>query len=200
MKRSHADRLLELAKDRGIIRPRDLEPHGIPRTYLSRLTERGELVRLGRGLYQHADHDVTAEHSLAEAAKRVPHGVICLLSALRFHGLTTQNPFGVWIAIGPKDHEPKTERLALQVVRMSGAARTASIQEHTIEKVRVRVYSPAKTVADCFKFRNKIGLDVGIEALKEYHRQQTDSVDELWRCADVCRVQSVIRPYMEAIV
>ncbi len=197
---SKVERLLELAKARGILRARDLEEHGIPREYLSRLTERGDLVRLGRGLYQHAEHEVAAEHSLAEAAKRVPRGVICLLSALRFHGLTTQNPFEVWLAIGQNDHEPRLEHLSLRIVRMSGDARTLGVEERSVEKVPVKMYSPAKTVADCFKFRSKIGLDVAIEALRDFHRMQAGSMDELWRYAGVCRVQSVMRPYMEAVV
>lgn len=196
---SHADKLRRLAKEKGILRARDLDAHGIPREYLTRLTEHGDLVRLGRGLYQHAEHDVTAEHSLAEAARRVPEGVICLLSALRFHELTTQNPFQVWMAIGPKDYEPKVEHLSMRFVRMSGQARTLGIEEHTVEKVPVKVYSPAKTVADCFKFRSKVGLDVAIEALRDFHRQQAGTMDELWSYAGICRVQSVMRPYMEAV-
>lgn len=199
MSETKTDKLLALAKEKGILRPRDLDEHDIPHKYLSRLAERGDLVRLGRGLYQHAEHEVTAEHTLAEAAKRVPSGVICLLSALRFHGLTTQNPFEVWMAIGHKDREPQVEHLSLRIVRMSGQARTLGIEEHTVEKVPVKVYSPAKTVADCFKFRSKVGLDVAIEALRDFHRQQVGTMDELWRYAGICRVQSVMRPYMEAV-
>ena len=197
---SKIERLQDLAREKGILRPRDLKPHDIPRKYLSRLTDRGELVQLGRGLYQHKDHEITAQHSLAEAAKRVPHGVLCLLSALRFHDLTTQNPHEVWMAIGHKDRKPVMEHLALRIVRMSGPARREGIEKHTVEKVPVKVYSPAKTVADCFKFRSKIGLDVAIEALRDYHEKRVGSMDELWHYADTCRVQSVIRPYMEAVV
>jgi len=194
------DELMALAAEKGILRARDLDAHDIPREYLRRLTERGDLVRLGRGLYQRADHDVTAQHSLAEAAKRVPKGVICLLSALRVHGLTTQNPFDVWMAIGHKDREPMVDYLSLRVVRMSGAARTEGVEDHEIEGVSVPVYGPAKTVADCFKFRTTVGTDVAIEALRDFHRKRAGTMDELWHYADICRVRTVIKPYMEAIV
>jgi predicted transcriptional regulator of viral defense system len=194
------DELMALAAEKGILRARDLDAHDIPREYLRRLTERGDLVRLGRGLYQRADHDVTAQHSLAEAAKRVPKGVICLLSALRVHGLTTQNPFDVWMAIGHKDREPTVDHLSLRVVRMSGAARTEGVEDHEIEGVSVPVYGPAKTVADCFKFRTTVGTDVAIEALRDFHRKRAGTMDELWHYADICRVRTVIKPYMEAIV
>ena len=194
------DELMALAAEKGILPARDLDAPDIPREYLRRLTERGDLVRLGRGLYQRADHDVTAQHSLAEAAKRVPKGVICLLSALRVHGLTTQNPFDVWMAIGHKDREPTVDHLSLRVVRMSGAARTEGVEDHEIEGVSVPVYGPAKTVADCFKFRTTVGTDVAIEALRDFHRKRAGTMDELWHYADICRVRTVIKPYMEAIV
>lgn len=194
------DELMALAAEKGILRARDLDAHDIPREYLRRLTERGDLVRLGRGLYQRADHDVTAQHSLAEAAKRVPKGVLCLLSALRVHDLTTQNPFDVWMAIGHKDRKPTVDHLSLRVVRMSGAARTEGIEKREIEGVSVPVYGPAKTVADCFKFRTTVGTDVAIEALRDFHRKRAGTMDQLWHYADICRVRTVIKPYMEAIV
>ncbi len=194
------DELMALAAEKGILRARDLDAHDIPREYLRRLTERGDLVRLGRGLYQRADHDVTAQHSLAEAAKRVPKGVLCLLSALRVHDLTTQNPFDVWMAIGHKDRKPTVDHLSLRVVRMSGAARTEGIEKREIEGVSVPVYGPAKTAADCFKFRTTVGTDVAIEALRDFHRKRAGTMDQLWHYADICRVRTVIKPYMEAIV
>ncbi len=197
--RTKTERLLDLAEEKGILRARELEEEGIPRQYLSRLVQRGELKRIGRGLYQRPGHEPTAHHSLALAAKRIPKATICLLSALRFHELTTQNPFDVWIAIGHKDREPTVEALSLQVVRMSGTARTEGIEEHTIEGVTAPIYTAAKTVADCFKYRSRVGLDVALEALRDFH-EQGGSMDTLWRFADVCRVQSVIRPYMEAVV
>ncbi|PQJ36813.1 transcriptional regulator [Salinibacter sp. 10B] len=198
-KQTNTDRLLDLAEEKGILRAREVEKEGIPRQYLSRLTRRGELERIGRGLYQRPDHEPTAHHSLAVAAKRIPKARICLLSALRFHELTTQNPFDVWISIGHKDRRPKVENLSLQVVRMSGKARREGVEEHHLEGVTVPIYNPPKTVADCFKYRSRVGLDVALEALRDFYRQG-GSMDTLWHYAGTCHVQSVIRPYMEAIV
>lgn len=196
---TQGDRLLELADEKGILRSRDAEAEGISRKSLSRLVDQGDLVRIGRGLYQRADHEVTEHHSLAVAAKRVPKATICLLSALEFYGLTTQSPFDVWIAIGDKDRKPSVDVISLRVAWMSGAARTEGIEKHEIEGVTVPVSSPAKTVADCFKFRSRVGLDVAIEALREYKRD-SGAMDPLWHFAEICRVQTVIRPYMEAVV
>jgi predicted transcriptional regulator of viral defense system len=193
------DQLLELADEKGVFRTQDAEERGIHRQYLSRLVNDGELIRIGRGLYERPGQDVTAHHSLAVAAKRVPKGTICLLSALQFHDLTTQNPFDVWMAIGHKDREPSVDAVSLRTVRMSGEAHTEGVADHDVEGVSVPIYTPAKTVADCFKFRNKIGLDVAIEALRDYV-ENGGSVDDLWHYADVCRVQTVIRPYVEAVV
>ena len=190
--------ILEIVGEAGVLRPRDLDPHGIPRIYLSRLCERGLLDRVGRGLYVLPDADVSEHHTLAEACKRVPHGVVCLLSALRFHGLTTQSPFEIWLAIGSKAWRPQVDYPRLRFVRFSARALEAGVEEHSIEGVHVRVYDPAKTVADCFKFRNKIGLDVALEALRDCRRQRKCSNDELWHYAKICRVANVMRPYMEA--
>lgn len=137
--------------------------------------------------------------TMAEASKRVPHGVVCLLSALRFHELTTQSPFEVWLAIGEKARLPKLDYPPLRTVRFSGDALAFGIEEHKAEGVDVRVYSPAKTVADCFKYRNKIGLDVAIEALRDCLRQRKATMDELWNAAKVCRMSKVMRPYLESI-
>lgn len=193
------DRILDLAGEFGMIRPKELDRYGIPRRYLYRLEQDGKLQRVGRGLYALPDAEPSENRSLAEAAKRVPTGVICLLSALRFHELTTQAPFEVWIAIGQKAWRPRVEYPPLRVVRFSGAALREGVEEHVVEGVRVSVYSPAKTVADCFKYRNKIGLDVAIEALRECLRARRCSRDDIWHYARVCRVQNVIRPYLEAV-
>ena len=195
---TNTDRLLALADDRGILRTREVEDEGIPRQSLSRLVDRGDLVRIGRGLYRRPDHEVTAHHSLAVAAKRVPKGTVCLLSALQFHDLTTQNPLDVWLAIGHKDREPSVDAVSLRIVRMSGEAHTEGIETHEIEGVSVPIYEPAKTVADCFKYRSRAGLDVALEALRDFH-EQGGSMDALWHYSDLCRVQTVIRPYMEAV-
>ncbi len=168
------------------------------RADLARLAQRGLVRKLGRGLYAVSDAELTEHHSLAEAAKRVPAGVVCLLSALRFHGLTTQNPFEVWVAIGHKAWRPKSSEPPLRLVHMSGPAASAGIETHVIEGVRVRVFSAAKTVADCFRFRNKIGLDVALDALRDYKRRHRGGMDALWRFAAVCRVARVMQPYVEA--
>jgi predicted transcriptional regulator of viral defense system len=183
----------------GVLRPRDLAAKGIPRAVLKRLCQRGELIRTGRGLYVAGVEELTENHSFAEVARQVPGGVICLLSALRFHGLTTQIPADVWLAIAAKARRPKPASVTLRVVHVSGAALTGGVEEHTIEKVRVRIYSPAKTVADCFKFRRKVGLDVALEALKDCWRQRKATADQLWHYAQMCRVSRVMRPYMEAL-
>jgi predicted transcriptional regulator of viral defense system len=192
-------RILAMAEQAGVLRPRDLDAYGIPRIYLSRMCERGLLQRVGRGLYVLPDADVSEHHTLAEACKRVPHGVVCLLSALRFHGLTTQSPDEVWLAIGSKVWRPSVDHPPLRFLRFSARALEAGVEEHSIEGVIVRVYNPGKTVADCFKYRNKIGLDVALEALRDCRRQGRCTNDELWHYAKICRVANVMRPYMEAI-
>ena len=192
------EHILDLARERGIIRPKELDAYGIPKRYLYRLEQQGSLQRVGRGLYALPDAEPGEHWSLAEAAKRVPSGVICLLSALRFHDLTTQAPFEVWMAIGQKAWRPRVAYPPLRVVRFSGNALREGIEDHVLEGVHVRVFSPAKTVADCFKYRNKIGLDVAIEALRESLRARRCSRDDLWGYARVCRVHNVMRPYLEA--
>lgn len=196
---NQANKVLELVREAGVLRPRDLDPLGIPRTYLSRLHQAGRLERLGRGLYVLPSAEATEHRTLAEAAKRVPNGVICLLSALRFHELTTQEPFEVWMAIGEKAWRPRIEYPRLRVVRFSEAALTEGMEVKKLEGVSVRVFNPAKTVADCFKYRNKIGLDVAIEALRECWKERRCKMDDLWHYADVCRVRNVMRPYLEAL-
>jgi len=196
---SKSEQVLELTRKLGILRPRDLTRHRIPPIYLRRLLRKEKLVQSGRGLYRIPETDLTAEHSFAQVSKRVAHGVVCLSSALRFHGLTTQAPFAVWLAIDRKARVPKSGSPPLRIVRMSGKALTTGIDEHCIEGVMVRIFSPAKTVVDCFKFRNKIGLDVALEALRDYQRKHRSGMDELWRFAKVCRVTAVMRPYLESL-
>ena len=196
--RTKEQRVLEIVRRAGILRPRDLDRDGIARTYLQRLEQRGFVERVGRGLYRLPSADLTEHHSLAAASKRVPRGVVCLLSALRFHELTTQQPFEVWLAIGIRARRPRPATPPLRIVRFSAAALAEGVERHEIEGVEVRVYGPAKTVADCFKYRNKIGLDVALEALRDYRRRYPRGVDELWRYAGICRVAKVIRPYLEA--
>ncbi len=199
MAASPTDRVLNLARRSGVLRPRDLDAEGIPRVYLRRLHAAGVLDNPGRGLYVLAKAQPSEHQSLAEACKRVPHGVVCLLSALQFHGLTTQAPFEVWMAIGESARRPKVDYPPLRIVRFSAAALAFGVDEHTVDGVRVRVTNPAKTVADCFKYRNKIGLDVALEALRECWRERRATMDELFRAAEVCRVARVIRPYLESL-
>jgi predicted transcriptional regulator of viral defense system len=190
---------IELVQKAGIARTKEFEKHGISRTDLQRLKERGVVERVGRGLYTLPSAVLTERHSLAEATRRVPGGVICLLTALRFHELTTQNPFQVWIAIDQKAWRPKGKGVKLRIVHLSGRSFSEGIEEHDVAGVTVRIYSAAKTVADCFKFRNKVGLDVAVEALREYRKSHRKELGELWRFAEANRVARVIRPYIEAI-
>lgn len=186
-------------RGRGAVRPRDLDAYGIPRHYLHLLHAEGEVERVARGLYVPTATEVTEHHTLAEAGARVPNGVVCLLSALRFHGLTTQLPFQVWMAIEEKAWLPRLSHPPLRIVRFSGPAWTYGIERHVIEGVPVRVYSPAKTVADCFKYRNKIGIDVAVEALRETLRHRRAGLDELMAAAAACRMSRVMTPYLQAL-
>jgi predicted transcriptional regulator of viral defense system len=196
---THADRVLRLANKRGTVRARDLTKSRIPRATLSRLVHSGQLDQISRGLYALPGQSRSEQHQLAEIAMRSPRGVFCLLTALRFHNLTTQSPHDVWLAIPNKGYPPKLEYPPLRVVRFSGPALDKGIETHAVDGVTVRVYSVAKTVADCFKFRNKIGLDVALEALRECRREKRATNDELWRYAKICRVADVMRPYMESV-
>ena len=180
-----------------IARSRELERAGVSRTQIRRLLERGLIERVGRGLYQLPGAPLTERQHLAEAARRVPRGVICLLSALRFHGLTTQNPFEVWMAIDHKAWRPRVEHPPLRLFYLSGPPLQEGVEEHQVAGVTVRVFSAAKTVADCFKFRNKIGADVAVEALRDYRKMNPKRMDAVWRFAEVDRVTRVIRPYLE---
>jgi len=164
-------------------------PLGISIGYLNKLYSEGILDRAGRGIYVLPDDEPSENRSLVETMKRIPHGVICLLSALQFHGLTTQAPFEIWVAIDGKSWLPKIDYPPVKIVRFSGKALTFGIQAYQVEGgTVVQVYSPAKTVADCFKYRNKIGLDVALEALKDCIGQRKSTVDELWAAAKVCRM------------
>jgi predicted transcriptional regulator of viral defense system len=185
--------------EHGMVRSRDIEAIGLPREYLVRLHRQGKLNRSGRGIYTVPDASVTERHSYAEVTKRVPEAVICLLSALAFHEITTQSPAAVWVALRKGARTPALTSPTLRIVRLSEPSLSEGIENHKVEGVPVRVYSAAKTVADCFKFRNKIGLDIAIEALKHCLRQKKASINEVYRYAKICRVSNVIRPYMEAL-
>ncbi|HTQ60624.1 MAG TPA: type IV toxin-antitoxin system AbiEi family antitoxin domain-containing protein [Candidatus Solibacter sp.] len=196
---SKSDRLLTLATKRQIIRSKDIFALGIPRNYLPRLVRKGILRKLGRGLYASTLSPVTEHLSLVEAAHKVPKGVLCLLSALQFHRFTTQVPQHVWMAIDVKAWAPRVASPPIRFVRMSGASLHFGVKEYHVPGASLKVYTPAKTVADCFKFRNKIGTDVALEALRESRRLKKASIDDIWAAAKVCRVANVMRPYLESL-
>jgi predicted transcriptional regulator of viral defense system len=193
------ERTLKLARRRQGVTARELTEAGIHTQVLSRLVAGGELERIARGLYRLPERAVTENHGLAIAAAAVPHGVVCLLSALQYHGIGTQLPFKVWMAIDRRARRPALRYPPLRIVRYTGAALTEGAESHQVEGREVRVYNVAKTIADCFKYRNKIGLDVALEALREAWRARRFKMDELERYAAICRVQRVMRPYLEAL-
>ena len=198
-KNTPENQVLELAQQ-GLLRVCDLTSRGLHPEYLRRLYQKGLVRREGRGLYIAADAEISVHYGLAQVAKRVSHGVICLLSALSFHEIGTQLPHQVWMAIDRRAARPKMQFPPLRVMRFSGTALTEGIETYQIEGVPVQIFNPAKTVADCFKYRNKIGLDVALEALKECILDRRTTMDDLWHFAQVCRMTNVMRPYMEAIV
>ncbi len=191
--------LVELAQGKSLLRPRDAVAMGRSRLYLAQLAQRGLLHKVSRGLYALPQRRASEFATLAEVASRFPQVRVCLLSALAFHGLTTQAPFEVWIAVDHKARAPKLSYPPLRIVRFSGPALTEGTEVHPIEGVAVQVTSVAKTIADCFKFRNKIGLDVALEALKEAWRDKRVTMDELWHYGQICRVHNVMRPYLEGL-
>lgn len=191
--------VLAVARDRGIARSRDFEAAGVPRIYLQRLRDEGLLTQPGRGLYALANSQISAHHSLAEAAKSVPSGVIGLLSALQYHELTTQLPSQVWMLLPSKAWAPRRPPVTLKILRAGGEALKAGVEQQLVDRVVVPITSPAKTVVDCFKYRGKIGLDVAIEALRDCLTKKRATRDEIWRYAAIDRVQNVMRPYLAAL-
>ena len=189
----------DLASHTSLLSVPQLRAEGIARPQISRLVAAGHLKRVARGLYALPDYQPSEHGLLASVAQRAPRAVFCLLTALRFHELTTQAPFEVWIAIGNKGRPPRLDFPPLRVVRFSALALTSGVEVHTVEGVQVRLTSVARTVADCFKFRNKIGLDVALEALRDSWHERRVTMDDLWRAAHVCRVANVMRPYLESL-
>ena len=189
-----------LIRRKGAVRSRELVEAGIARSQLSRLVAAGDLVRLSRGIYTvPGTGKQDADEGALIVAQRIPGARICLLTALRLHGLTTQAPFEVWIAIENKDRPPRLDWPALRVVRFSGESLNAGLETRKLGGRSVRVTGVAKTVADCFKFRNLVGLDVAIEALREALRARATNMDDLWKYARICRVSVLMRPYLEAL-
>jgi predicted transcriptional regulator of viral defense system len=191
--------VLALARQRPLLRARDLAEHALPTIVLSRLVLAGQLERVARGVYSLPGRQLSEHSSLAEVALRVPRGVVCLLSALRVHGIGTQAPFEVWLALPHHTPVPRLDQPAIRTVHMSGPALTEGIEHIQVEGIAVPVYNAAKTVADCFKFRNKIGIDVALEALHDGWTQRKLTMDTLWHYASINRVANVMRPYLESV-
>lgn len=200
MKSRITERIVSLGREIGVLRPKDLVSLGLPPQYLVRLCSQGVFERVGRGLYVLADAEYSEKHTTAEVCKRVPHGVVCLVSALAFHNVTTQMPYQIWIAIDRTRRTPSEPGLPIRVFRFSEASMQAGVETHAVEGVPVQVFNVAKTVADCFKFRSRIGMDVCLESLRDVLRNRRCTRDEIYEYATICRVANVMRPYMEATV
>jgi predicted transcriptional regulator of viral defense system len=194
------ERLLQLAREQGAFRLRDVRARGVHPEVVYRALRAGRVERVGRDLYRGGEAGaITEKHNLVLAAKAVPKGVICLLSALDFHQLTTQLPFKTWVAIDRRAAQPRVHDLPLRIMRFSRPALDMGVEEHVLEGVPVRVYSAVKTVVDCFRCRHEVGIDVAIEALRDCRAQRKGTPSELWEMAVTCRVGSVMRAYIEAI-
>ena len=194
------DQVLKIAKEQGFIKANDLEQKGISRNYLYVLHKEERLTKLDNGLYVLSNYPYTEHSEIAGICKRYPSAVICLISSLDYYNLTTQIPHKIWIALPRGTWHPKLKFPPLNVRSLSGETYSFGITEIKMQGVNIKVYSAAKTIADCFRFRNKIGLDVAIEALKDAWRSQIASVDELMLAARVCKVDRIMQPYLEAIV
>ena len=199
LRNTHLQRVLDLARQKGLLRASDLDAIGAPRIVLTRLTAAGLLEKLGRGLYRLPSYPSSEHEGLATVATKAPQAVFCLLSALQFHELTTQLPRQIWISMPRGSHVPRMDYPPVKMVQMPGEVYTAGIERHMRDGVELPVYDVAKTVVDCFKHRKKVGLDVALEALREVRAQRKASVDDVWRYAKVCRATNVIRPYLEAM-
>lgn len=194
-----AEKAIGIMSKSGIVRLRELNAAGIPGVVVARLARAGRVVRLARGLYQLSTADLQATHTLAEVGKIVPKGVICLISALAYHELTLQLPPFVWVAIDVHTRQPAHRYPPMRFVRFSKQALTEGVERHVIEGVSVKITSPARTIIDCFRFRNKIGTDIAISAMREGLRKRRCKPDEILRHARALRIASVIKPYLEAM-
>ena len=198
-RKTQTSKLLDYVRDRGMVRPRDLTALAIPRAVLTRLVERGQLIRRSRGVYTVPDHEPTRHTDLAEVCARAPRATVCLISALDFHELTTQIPHAVWIMIDRSGRRPKIERPPIHIVYASGEMRNAGVERHEVEGITVAMTNPAKTVADCFKYRDHVGQDLAIEALRDCLRQRKATPSEIYEMATIDRVSTRVRPYLEAL-
>ena len=192
--------ILELARRQRLLSAADLRSHGWSPQLLLKLHRTGQLQRVTRGLYSLPDSEMTEHQTLVEVCRRVPKAVICLLSALQFHEIGTQLPHEVWIALPEATQTPTIDYPALRIARLRGEAYSEGVETIVEHGSPIRVYSLAKTITDCFKFRHKIGLDVALEALKEAWRQRKLNIDEVTRYAKINRVVQVMQPYLETVV
>jgi predicted transcriptional regulator of viral defense system len=183
----------------GIFRPKDLAEFGVSVDQLRAWLRRGEAERIGRGLYRHRDSELTEQDTIVRVCTRVPRAIVCLLTALHLHGIGTQLPREVWIALDRKARKPKLEDLPARIVRFSGPMLTYAVETQTVQGIQIRVTSPARTIVDCFRYRKRIGLDVALEALRDGLRSKQVTIEKLRRAAEVCRIQTVIRPYLESM-
>ncbi len=197
---SKRQQVIDLVRGQSVIRPRDLKEHGLPKDYLYVLAQEGVIGRIGRGLYQWPNKDLGRHHSLVEISKLAPKAVVALLSALNYHNMTTQNPHQIWLAIDRKAWRPEISYPPVRFVTMSAESLHSGVETHSIEGVSIKVFNPAKTVVDCFKYRSKVGLDVALDALREGWSARKFTMDELQIYAKVCRMQKVMQPYLESLV
>ena len=194
------DTALNLFGQGGLVRMPDLRDAGVGPETVARLVREGTVIRVARGLYELAGTIPDPRRSLAEASALVPKGVICLTSALQFHELTLQMPSAVWMAIDRTGWKPQVDYPSIRIVRFSGQALTGGVKRHLIEGIEVPIFEPAKSIVDCFRYRNKIGLDIALEGLREGLRSGRVTPDQLWEFSQTARVWSVMRPYVEAMV
>ena len=197
---NRTEQILKLAKEKGIIQANDLEPLGITRNYLYKLCKEGLIIKTARGMYMLPDAPITENQNFIEIAKKIPNAVVCMISALSFHRITTQIPHEIWIAVPRDTWRPSMDYPPLHYTVLTENVYNFGIQEVNINGTIVKIYNPAKTIADCFKFRNIVGVDVAIEALREVWRSRKATMDELVEAAEVNRVSKIMRPYLEAIV
>lgn len=197
---AHKDLVVRLLEQHGIMRLSDFKHCGVNPLTLSRLVDQGILRRPSRGLYELADAEIDIAHSLAEVAKRVPKGVICLISALQFHDITLQSPSHVWVAVGARSRKPTIDYPPTRAVHFGETAMSLGVETHAIDSVPVKIFDPAKTIVDCFRFRSKVGLDVALEALRMGWRSRKISPDQIADYAVKLRAWNVIRPYLESVV
>ena len=197
---TQTQRVLELVRTKGIVRGTELDRLGIHRMHLKRLVDRGLLIQRSRGVYEAAEPRMSEHDSVVEVAVRVPKATLCLLTALRLHQLTTQNPFDVWLMIDRKARKPSITYPPIRVVRASGLALTIGVQAMKLDGADLKVTTVAKTVADCFKYRSTIGIDVALEALRDAWRQKKAAMGEIIAAAKADRVATVMRPYLESLV